>query len=97
MNDNQQSKNNCTQPKVIEFKENAQCEILTENEINNLFLGFVNLIKKNVVFERERQYKKEINCCNMRISEYIIELNKKNSEITELKKRLKQLKNKMAG
>lgn len=33
----------------------------------------------------------------MRISEYIIELNKKNSEITELKKRLKQLKNKMAG
>lgn len=51
--------NHCTQPKVIEFKENAQCEILTENEINNLFLGFVNLIKKNVVFERERQYKKE--------------------------------------
>ena len=97
MSDNKQSKNKQLKSKVLEFKEGACGEILTEREINNLFLGFVNLIKKNVVFEKENHYKNEIKYCNFRINEYIIELNKKNDEIMCLKKELQLQKNKTAA
>lgn len=97
MSDNKQSKSKQLNSKVLEFKEGGCAEVLTEREINNLFLGFVNLIKKNIVFEKEHRYKNEIKYCNVRINEYIIEINKKNDEIVYLKKQLQLLKNKTAA
>lgn len=75
---------------VLRFsKQNAT--MLSENEINSLFLGFVNLIKRNVVFEKERQYKVQITGYHKQISGYLLELEKKNQEIELLKQTLAKL------
>ena len=94
------SENNLTKNKknsnIIKFNEKLNCEILTENDINNLFFGLIKLIKRNVVFEKEKFYKSEINRYNNTITNYILEIDNKNTEIELLKKQLKKLNNKLS-
>lgn len=70
------SKNNALN-NVVKFSGTSP-EVLTETEINNLFLGFVRLIKKNVVIEKEEHYKQTI-------AELKIKLQKTESEVESLR------------
>lgn len=51
---------------VVKFASTSP-EVLTETEINNLFSGFVRLIKKNVIIEKEGQYKQTIAELNLKL------------------------------
>ena len=91
--ENNNVKQTKTKPdKVLKFS-NPNCAVLSEQEINNLFLGFVRLIKKSVVVEKEKQLKSEVNYCNKRIVECMNVIDKKNQEIENLKQEISKLIN----
>lgn len=87
--ENLEIKNKTKKSNVITFKKESN--FLTESEINSLFLGFVNLIKRNVVFEKEKEYKAQINNYLNQIKEFLNIIDEKNKEILDLKQKLAEL------
>lgn len=73
--------------KVLQFEQTSS-RFLTENEITNLFFGLLNLIKKSVVYEKEKQYKLQLNQCNKQFANYQNIIEQKNQEIAALKEKL---------
>lgn len=73
--------------KVLQFEQTSS-RFLTENEITNLFFGLLNLIKKSVVYEKEKQYKLQLNQCNKQFTNYQNIIEQKNQEIAALKEKL---------
>ena len=58
-NQSNQNKQKKQTANVLAF-EKPISSVLTETDINNLFLGFINLIKRNVVFQKQKQYQQEL-------------------------------------
>ena len=95
--DNKNKKTTKATPNNVLKFNNVVCATLSEQERNNLFLGFVRLIKRSVVLQKENQYKAEINYCNKRITEYLQELDKKNTQIMDLQNKIELLTNSGKG
>ena len=69
-------------PQILQFKapENA----LTDVELNNLFAGFLRLIKKTVILQFEKEYRTKINYYVSRLNECMAQLNKKDRQLKAL-------------
>ena len=76
---------------IIKFR-NVKQE-LSEKDINSLFFGLVQLIKKTAVEDVENKMKIEKHSSEALLQKAFCDLNKKESEIFELQEEIKQLKN----
>lgn len=80
------SKNN-----IIKFTKRKN-EILTESDINSLFMGLVRLVKRTAVEELSGKMKEERESQNYLLRKALVDLNKKDKQIKELKEEFMQLK-----
>lgn len=53
--------------KIINFR--TKQNLLSDSDIINLFMGFVRLIKKSVVFEMEKKYQNKIDYLTRRLNQ----------------------------
>lgn len=65
---------------------------LTDEDINNLIMGIVGLIKKTTAYSVSEHYKGIINEYNIRLNNTLIELNKKNNLLNTALKENEMLK-----
>ena len=80
-----------TQNNIIPFKQKQK--ILTDNDINSLFLGLVKLIKKNTLEDFLQKSKEEKKLTERLLQNAYIELSVRNKELTKLKEEFVNLKN----
>lgn len=66
---------------------------LSDEDINNLIKGFVNLIRRNTIYDLNEKYKSIIADYNIRLNNTIIELNKKNNLLKDVLLENERLKN----
>lgn len=78
---------------ILEFnnQEYINKTVLSESDINNLFFGFIKLIKKSVIIEKEKYYKAELSYYTKQVELYSQELAKKNKTIKQLNDKLNKL------
>lgn len=84
-------KQNMPQSNVIKFTKRKN-EILTESDINSLFLGLVRLVKRTAVEELSSKMKEERESQNYLLRKALVDLNRKEKQIQELKNEFMQLK-----
>lgn len=75
---------------IIPFKQRQK--LLTESDINSLFMGLVRLIKKTAVEEFMEKTKLEKESSNYLLKKAFVDLNKKDKQIAELREGLQGLK-----
>lgn len=75
---------------VIPFKQRQK--ILTESDINSLFMGLVRLIKKTAVEDFMEKSKLEKESSSYLLKKAFVDLNKKDKQIAELREGLQGLK-----
>ena len=83
------------QDNIIKFS-NSKHDKLTENDINSLFLGLVRIVKRSAMDEVASKFKEEKENANTMLRKAIVDLNKKEKEIAQLKEMFKNLKNQNA-
>lgn len=76
---------------IIKFAK-KQSENLTDNDINNLFLGLVRLVKRNAMEEATSKLRDERASANEMLRKAIVDLGKKDREIKSLKEEFARLK-----
>ena len=69
---------------IIKFTK-KKAEILTESDINSLFMGLVRLVKRTAVEELANKMKEERESSNYLLRKALVDLNKKDKEIKQLK------------
>ncbi len=69
---------------IIKFTK-KKTEILTESDINSLFMGLVRLVKRTAVEELAGKMKEERESSNYLLRKALVDLNKKDKEIKQLK------------
>lgn len=79
----------CNIAKIVNFKPNSG---LTDDDINSLFLGLVNLVKNTTTTKVENYYRKEINYYLTELDNYALKVVKLENEV----KRLNKLGNKVS-
>ena len=75
---------------IITFRKKQK--ILTESDINSLFMGLVKLIKKNTTEEMTEKFKEEKETKEYLLKKAYLELNKKEKELNSLKERYESIK-----
>ena len=75
---------------VIKFKQKSK--ILTDNDINSLFIGLVKLIKKNAIDEYIEKNSKESQAMSVLLKKAFFDLGKKEKELSQLKGDFERLK-----
>lgn len=75
---------------IISFKKER---LLTESDINSLFMGLVKLIRKSAVDEFMEKTKLEKESSSYLLKRAFLDLNKKDKQITELRTEFESLKN----
>lgn len=75
---------------IITFRKKQK--ILTESDINSLFMGLVKLIKKNTTEEMTEKFKEEKETKEYLLKKAYLELNKKEKELNTLKERYESIK-----
>lgn len=75
---------------IIPFKQRQK--ILTENDINSLFMGLVRLIKKTAIEDFMEKSKLEKESSSYLLKKAFVDLNKKDKQIAELREGLQGLK-----
>lgn len=82
---------NSNKSNIIKFSKKKK-EILTESDINSLFMGLVRLVKRTAVEELSDKMKEERESSNYLLRKALVDLNKKEKEIKDLKSQFLQLK-----
>ena len=85
-------KNNDMQGEIIQFKDYKKNKKLNDDDIKSLFLGLVKLIKNSALDSASEKYEEESFKNRERLTNALIELNKKEVIISELKKQNQILK-----
>lgn len=86
-----QSKTKVMPDNIISFSCKKKAS-LTDGDINSLFLGLVRLVKRSAIEEYTQNMKDTQNSANEMLRKTIIDLNKKNKELSDLKESLVKLK-----
>lgn len=76
---------------IITFT-NKKKELLSDSDINSLFLGLVRLVKRTAIEEQAEKAKKEKESSNQTLRKAMVEINKREREITKLKDDLLKIK-----
>ncbi len=76
---------------IITFK-NTKKESLTESDINNLFMGLVRLVKRSAIEELSTKMKEERESSNYLLRKALVDLNRKDKQIKQLKEDFLSLK-----
>ena len=71
--------------KILKFQP-KQSELLTQNEIMKVFSGLVRLIQKSAEYNAQQKVKTQLDYYKQKLSETIVELNKRNNQLEELLK-----------
>lgn len=77
---------------IIKFTKKKK-EVLTESDINSLFMGLVRLVKRSAVEEISGKMKEERESSNYLLRKALVDLSRKDKEIKELKQEFLELKN----
>lgn len=88
------SKNN-NKSNIIKFSK-KKSELLTESDINSLFMGLVRLVKRSAIEELSGKMKEERESSNYLLRKALVDLNRKDKEIRELKQEFLELKSENA-
>ncbi|MBE7075966.1 MAG: hypothetical protein E7375_02745 [Clostridiales bacterium] len=80
----------CEENKIIKFSQKQK--LLTENEINSLFLGLVKLIKKTAVEEFLEKNREEKNSSALILKKVFLDLSKKEIQMAQLKEKYELLR-----
>lgn len=88
------SKNN-QKSNIIKFSK-KKSEVLTESDINSLFMGLVRLVKRSAIEELSGKMKEEREPSNYLLRKALVDLNRKDKEIRELKQEFLELKSENA-
>ena len=75
---------------VITFKKPEG--VLSESEVQSLFMGLVRLVKRNAVIEGQARAKEKIESANQRLKELLLKLQVQAREIDKIKERYEKLK-----
>ena len=85
------SKNKVEKPdNIIKFARKK--EVLSESDINSLFLGLVRLVKKSAVEEASEKMKSELEKANSMLRKAIVEIGEKDEQIARLKSMFAKVK-----
>ncbi len=76
---------------IISFSS-RQKPLLSDADINSLFLGLVRLVKRSAVEEFSNKLKDQKESANQSLRQMLVDLNKKDKEIDKLKEELVKLK-----
>ncbi len=87
---NLKKKKQVNDDKIIVFKQRQK--LLTESDINSLFMGLVKLIKKTAVDEFMEKTKLEKESSAFLLKKAFVDLNKKDRQISELRQEFDNLK-----
>ena len=79
-----------TPQNVIAFKKNSK--MLTDGDIQSLFLGLVRLVKKNAQEESEQRYKDKLNEAKNLLQKAIVSITSKERDCDKLKEEITRLK-----
>ena len=80
-----------TPQNVIAFKKNTK--MLTDGDIQSLFLGLVRLVKKNAQEESEQRYKDKLEEAKNLLQKAVVRITSKERDCDKLKEEIMKLKN----
>lgn len=66
-------------PNLLKFRNNMQGGTLREEDMVNLFMGFIKLIKKSIRAELEFEYKKKLGYYHLKIQKLLSKIRWENS------------------
>lgn len=66
-------------PYLLKFRNNMQGGTLREEDMINLFMGFIKLIKKSIRAELEFEYKKKLGYYHLKIQKLLSKIRWENS------------------
>ena len=75
---------------ILDFKNKQK--VLTDSDINSLFMGFVKLVKKTAYDEASQSLKAERNSINFLLKKTVFNLSKREKEVEDLKNLNEKLK-----
>ena len=81
-----------TMPSNIITFSNKKKHVLSESDINSLFIGLVRLVKRNAIEEYSSKVKNDTESANASLRKVLVDLNKKDKEIEKLKAEFSKLK-----
>ena len=85
-----------SKPKNIITMPAKSTKILSDTDINSLFVGLVNLVKQNTKQADTQSVKNEINLVTNALQKSLVELRKKDNLIRELTEQNNQIKNRLS-
>ena len=71
--------------KILKFQP-KHTELLTQSEIIKVFSGLVRLVQKSADYNAQQKVKTQVEYYKQKLSETILELNKRNNQLEELLK-----------
>lgn len=66
-------------PNLLKFRNNMQGGTLREEDMVNLFMGFIKLVKKSIRAELEFEYKKKLGYYHLKIQKLLSKIRWENS------------------
>ena len=75
---------------VITFKKPEG--VLSDSEVQSLFMGLVRLVKRNAIIEGQERAKEKIESANARLKQLLLKLQVQSREIDKMKERYEKLK-----
>lgn len=89
---NYKSKENSTKKVVNNIVEFRQQKVLSDNDINSLFMGLVRLVKKTAYEDARDKIKYENNNANELLKKALIDISRRDRQIENLKEEYRKLK-----
>ena len=70
-------------PNILTFEKKSR-ELLNDEEILKLFMGFLRLMKKSALYDAELKCREKLNYYSNKLNETVLELNKRSQQVKEL-------------